>query len=41
LHGGTSDAPASVKWPLKNVVDGTSSTLVKGVTVGYVACGEL
>jgi len=42
IHGGTCDAPASVKWPLTNLVNGMSSTTIHGVTVaalrahGYV-----
>jgi Cu/Zn superoxide dismutase len=42
IHGGACDAPASVKWPLTNLVNGMSTTTVHGVTVaalrghGYV-----
>jgi Cu/Zn superoxide dismutase len=42
IHGGTCDAPGSVKWPLTNAVNGMSSTTIHGVTVaalrarGYV-----
>jgi hypothetical protein len=33
IHGGTCDAPASVKWPLTNLVNGISVTTIHGATV--------
>jgi hypothetical protein len=42
IHGGTCDAPAAVRWPLTNVMHGSSTTVIHGVKLstllghGYV-----